>query len=395
MGDTLKADILSLKDEMISLRRDFHMYPELGMQEHRTAGIIENYLRGLGLEVKAGIAETGVVCVIEGNGPGKTLMLRADMDALPLDEKNDIPYCSRNEGLMHACAHDGHMAILLALAKLLNNRRNEFSGKIKLVFQPAEENAAGAFFMINEGVLENPDVKAALGLHLFTSIPIGFVGIREGVAMSCADIFSITINGKSGHISQPEKGIDAIHIAGHVITSLQSLISREISPQAAAVVHIGMINGGTANNIIADRVALSGSVRTFDDKIRTHIEDRMGGIVNNIAAAFRGTSSFNYLRGYPGLKNDKTITQLVKEVAGSVLGPEKIITPEPIMGSEDMSFFLEKVPGCFFFVGAGNKEKGLNHPHHNEFFNFDEDALVIGAEIMARAAFSYLNRLDS
>lgn len=247
--------------------------------------------------------------------------------------------------------------------------------------------------MIHEGVLENPAVDAVMGLHLFTTIPLGIIGVREGGAMSCADIFNIDINGKSGHGSQPEGGVDAIYIAGHVITSLQGIVSREISPQTPAVIHIGMVSGGRATNIIADKVSLSGSVRTFDDKIQTQIEERMGGIVDNIVSAFRGTSSFQYTRGYPILKNDAPMAGIVKEAAASVVGEKNVVRPEPVMGSEDMAFFLEKVPGCFFFVGAANAEKGLTHAHHNDYFNFDEDALVIGAETMARAVFAYLGTM--
>lgn len=392
MDDTLKNDVLSLKDEMISLRRDFHMYPELGMQEHRTAEKIKTYLSNMGLDVKTGVAGTGAVCLIEGNAPGKTLMLRADMDGLPIQEQNDVPYRSKNDGIMHACAHDGHMAILLALAKLFHNRKNDFPGRIKLIFQPGEENAAGAFFMIHEGALENPKVDAALGLHLFTTFPVGSIGLLEGAAMSSIDMFNITIKGKSGHGSKPEEGVDAILIAGHVITSLQTLVSREIPAQLPAVVHIGKINGGAAANIIADKVTLNGSVRTFDENVRSLIEKRMDDIVKGIVTAYRGAYSIEYGRGYPSLINNKSMVQLVKDTAVDVVGVENVFKPQPIMGSEDMAYFLEKVPGCFIFVGAGNEGKGLNHAHHNEFFNFDEDALVIGAEAMARAALAYLRQ---
>jgi amidohydrolase len=390
MTDDLKDDILSMTEEMITLRREFHQYPELGMKEIRTAEKITAYLKNLGLEPKTGIAETGISAVIEGKGPGKTLMLRADMDALPIQEKTDVAYRSLNDGIMHACAHDGHMAILLAVAKYLNNHRNDFSGRIKLVFQPGEEGLAGAYFMINDGVLENPSVDAAIGLHLFTTIPMGLIGIKEGPVMSGADFYSLTIKGKSGHGAHPDTGIDAILIAGAVITSLQSIVSREIAAQSPAVVHIGKIEGGTANNIIADQVTLSGGVRTFDEQLRNHIQTRMDDILKGIITAFRGDYTFDFIRGYPVLKNETNMTRLVREMAVSVVGEENVIEPQPMMGSEDMAFFLEKVPGCFFFVGAGVEKKGISRAHHNEFFDFDEDALAIGAETMARAALAYL-----
>jgi amidohydrolase len=390
MDDGLKTEFLGLKEEMISLRRDFHMYPELGFNETRTAVKIRDYLHALGLEAETGIAKTGVVSLIRGNRPGKTLMLRADMDGLPILEKNDICYRSRNEGVMHACGHDGHMAILLAVAKLLTARRNDFSGNIKLVFQPAEEGLAGAYFMLEAGILENPKVDAALGLHLFTTFPTGRIMIREGETMAGADMFTITINGKSGHGAYPESGIDAVFIAGQVITSLQGIISREIPTQSPAVVHIGKIQGGTATNIIADKVELSGGVRTLNESVRNRIQERLGQITEGIVSSFRGSSSVNYLQGYPVLKNDPFITRLVEKAAVESVGRNNVTVAEPMMGSEDMAFVLQKVPGCFFFVGAANEKKGLGALHHNEYFNFDEEALVIGAETLSRAALDYL-----
>ncbi len=390
MDDGLKKEILALEDEMISLRRDFHMYPELGMNERRTADKIKQYLENMGLKAITGVAQTGLVSLIQGKGPGKTLMLRADMDALPVFEKNDIAFKSKNDGVMHACAHDGHMAILLCAARILNARKKEFSGNIKLVFQPAEEAMAGAFFMISEGVLESPRVDAALGLHLFTSFPTGSIRVREGEAMASADIFTISINGKSGHGAYPDSGIDAIFIAGHVITALQGLVSREIGAQTPAVVHIGKIQGGLATNIIADNVVLSGGVRTLSEEVRDFIEERMKQLTKGIVSSFRGTCTVDYVRGYPVLKNDGRLARMVSTVAAGVVGPDNVTESEPTMGSEDMSFYLEKVPGCFFFIGAANAQKGLIRPHHNEYFNFDEDALMIGAETLVRAALAYL-----
>ncbi len=390
MDDGLKKDVLAIQDEIISLRRDFHMYPELGMNEIRTAVKINEYLNNMALETTTGIAETGIACTIKGKGRGKTLLLRADMDALPIMEKTDIPFRSKNEGVMHACAHDGHMAILLGAAKILNARRSEFFGNIKLVFQPGEEGLAGAFFMINAGVLEDPKVDAALGLHLFSTFPTGQIRVRDGDMMASADQFTITIKGKSGHGAQPEAGIDAIFIAGHVITALQDIVSRELSAQSPAVIHIGKIQGGSAANIIADQVLLTGSVRTLNEEIRKFVEQRMNSILNGIVSAFRGTYTFDYIRGYPVLKNETSMTRLIEKTARTVVGTGNVFTADPIMASEDMAFFLEKVPGCFFFVGAANVEKGCHHPHHSELFNFDEDAMVIGVETLVRAALSYL-----
>ena len=392
MTDNIRDDIRSLTEEMVALRRDFHMYPELGLQEKRTAEKIAARLKQLGLDPITGLAQTGISAVIEGSKPGKTLMLRADMDALPIQEKTNSTYASLNDGIMHACAHDGHMAILLTVAKILCNRRKDFSGQIKLVFQPGEEGLAGAFFMIRDGVLKNPSVNAAMGLHLFTNIPIGIIGLREGPVMAGVDFFSLSIQGKSGHGAYPESGIDAILIAAQVINSLQSIVSREIEPQTPAVIHVGKIEGGTANNVIADQVTLSGGVRTFDENLRNHIEKRMDDIFKGIIHALRGEYNFKFTRGYPVLKNDPAITRLVKNIALTVVGEKNVIDHQPIMGSEDMAFFLEKVPGCYFFVGAGNDRKKTNKPHHSELFDFDEDALAIGAETMVRAALAYLKQ---
>ncbi|MFO7962620.1 MAG: amidohydrolase [Desulfobacterales bacterium] len=391
MFETLKNDVRSLQQEMMMLRRDFHMHPELGMTEVRTADKIMHYLKELDLHPVGGIAQTGVACMIEGNGKGKTLLLRADMDALPILEKTDVPFRSQNDGVMHACAHDGHMAILLAAGKLLTARQKHFPGNIKLVFQPGEEGLAGAFFMIHEGVLENPKVDAALGLHLFSTFPTGQIRVREGDLMASVDQFTLEIHGKSGHGAMPESGIDAVHIAGHVITGLQGIVARELPAQSPAVIHIGKIHGGTAQNIIADNVVLSGSVRTLNEKTRTHVEERMNTLLNKIVSAFGGTCTFTYTRGYPILRNDPGMTQLIEQTAKQVVGSENVITADPIMGSEDMAFFLEKVPGCFFFVGAGNEEKRCRYPHHSELFNFDEDALVVGLETLVRGALTYLN----
>lgn len=375
---------------MIDLRRDFHQHPELGMEEKRTAEVVANRLERLHLKVSTGIGKTGVVGLLAGKGPGKTVLIRADMDALPIQEENDLPYRSRNKNVMHACGHDGHMAILLTVAKVLSTYRKDFSGFVKFVFQPGEEGFGGARLMIEDGVLKDSRVDAAFTLHLVTRLPLGFLGLRAGPVMACMDDFTIHIKGKGGHAASPEEGVDAILISAQVISTLQSLISREISPLTPLVVHVGTIHGGSAFNIVADSVELKGTVRTHDETLRRSMPERIDRIVKGVTEAMRGTHKLHYQFGYPPVFNDPSMTKLVKDVAAQIVGIRGVNEMPALMMSDDMAFFLKEVPGCYFFVGAANAEKGLNQPHHNSMFNFDEEALVVGAETMARVALAYL-----
>lgn len=390
MADTIHREVLDLKDGMIDLRRDFHQFPELAFKEERTSLTIARHLTELGLQVKTAVAETGVVGILEGKGPGRTLLLRADMDALPIQEQNEVSYRSKNKGRMHACAHDGHMAILLTAATILSGHRDAFSGQIKFVFQPGEEGYAGAREMISEGVMEEPKVDGAFGLHLLSSIPVGRVAIGSGPIMASMDSFTLEIEGKGGHAAMPEEAVDAILISSHVITSLQTLISKEVAPLTPLVVHVGTIHGGDAFNVVADRVELEGTVRTLDASLRDSMPGRMERITKSVTAAFRGTYKLDYRTGYPPVVNDGMMAQLVREATVPVVGEGGIIQLPPVMASDDMAFFLQEVPGCFFFVGAGNAESGMNQPHHNPLFDFDEHAMVNGAEILIRTALDYL-----
>jgi len=390
MADDLNRAARGLEDKMIAWRRDFHQHPEIGLQEERSAGIVAEHLRSLGLQVRTGVGRTGVVGLLEGGRPGKTLMLRADMDALPIQEQNDVPYRSQNDGFMHACAHDGHMAIMMGVAEILAGRRDRISGRIKFVFQPGEEGFGGAGLMIEDGVLENPKVDAAMGLHIWSGTPVGTIGVGEGPVMASADAFSIRILGESGHGAHPETAVDAILISGHVITSIQSLVSREVSAQTPLVVHIGMIRGGTAGNIVADRVTLRASTRALDEKLRQSIPERLDRLVGGIASAFGGRHEIRYIGGIGPVVNDAAVTTIVRDAAAVTVGPDNVILPEPSMGSEDMAMFLEKVPGCFFFIGARNADQGFDRAHHHPLFDFDEAALTIGAETLARAALNFL-----
>ena len=385
-----KKEIAGIKNEIIKLRRDFHQYPELAFAEKRTSEKITNYLKRLDLEVKTGVAGTGVVGSLSGQGRGKTLLLRADMDALPINEKNRIAYKSKNEGVMHACGHDGHMAILLAVAKILTAHQKDFKGNIKFVFQPGEEGYGGAKIMIKEGVLKKPKVNAALGLHISSLLPTGMIGLRVGTTMASMDDFSVRIHGRGGHAAIPDSGVDAILMSAQAITTLQSIITKEVSPVQPAVLHVGLIKGGDAFNVIADFAEFHGTVRTFDETLQKSMPDRIDRILKGVTQALRGSHELDYKFGYPPVVNDRGMSILVKQEAENVLGQGMVLEMPATMTSDDMAYFQREVPGCYFFLGAGNKKKNIDQPNHNSRFNIDEDALPLGVEVMVRSAMAYL-----
>ncbi len=391
MLNRMNDEIGELKEKLIHYRRDFHQHPELGLEETRTAGIVADRLEQLGLTVSRNIGQTGVVGLLEGGGPGKTLMLRADMDALPIQEENDVPYRSQNPGVMHACGHDGHTAILLTVAEVLSTHREEFPGRVKFVFQPGEEGFAGAKLMIEDGVLEDPLVDAAFGLHITTAMPVGVMATCDGPIMASMDSFTITLTGKAAHAAHADMGVDAIVMTSEVVSALQTLISREVSPTIPLVLHIGTIQGGTAFNVVAENVELKGTVRTFDEGFRASMPDRMNRLIGGVATAMKGSHQLDYKFGCPVLINDGGLTQLLKESIIEIIGNEGFIDLEPRMVSEDMAFFHQKVPGSYFYLGAANVEKGINTANHNPRFDFDENALVLGAQAMARVAWNFLS----
>jgi len=387
----MNIEIDELKEKLVQFRRDFHQHPELGLEEARTAGIVADHLEQLGLSVSRNVGQTGVVGLLEGNGPGKTLMLRADMDALPIQEENDVSYRSQNPGVMHACGHDGHTAILLAVAEVLSAHRDEIPGRIKFVFQPGEEGFAGANLMIEDGVLDAPSVDAAFGLHITNNMPLGVIAACHGPVMASMDSFTITLTGKAAHAAQADLGVDAIVLSSEVVSTLQTLISREISPTIPLVLNIGTINGGAAFNVVAENVELKGTVRTFDEGFRASMPDRMNRLIGGVATAMRGSHHLDYNFGYPVLINDEALTRLVKDAIIEIVGNEGYLDFKPRMVSEDMAFFHQKVPGSYFYLGAANAEKGLNRPNHNPRFDFDEAALVLGAQAMTRVAWNFLS----
>ncbi|SHK11963.1 M20 metallopeptidase family protein [Paramaledivibacter caminithermalis] len=391
------SNVLSLaegiKEWLIEVRRDFHMYPEFGMEEHRTSEMIAKYLDEMEIEYKKGIANTGVVGIIRGKDKGKTVALRADMDALPIEEKNQVSYKSKIEGKMHACGHDAHMAIVLGAAKLLNNMKDNLKGNIKLFFQPAEETVGGAKPMIEEGVMDNPKVDAVFGLHVAPEIPAGKIGIKYGKMNASSDSIKIIINGESTHGAYPHSGVDAIVIAGHVITALQTIVSRNIDPRNSVVVTLGVINGGTRGNIIADKVEMIGTVRTLDPQTRKKVLSRIKETVQKVSESLGGSGEIIVEEGYVSLINNDDMVDIVRTNALELLGRDNIkVLQEASLGVEDFAYFLQKSPGAFFRLGCGNVEKGIVHDGHHCLFDVDEDCLSIGVAIQVQNVLSILNK---
>lgn len=379
----IEPEVLQLKDEVIQLRRTFHMYPEIEFDLYRTSQIVADYLESLGLEVKRNVAKTGVVGLLKGAKPGKTIMLRADMDALPLQELNEVPYKSKIDGAMHACGHDGHTAMLLVAAKVLASRKDRLCGNVKFVFQPSEERfpPGGALPMIEEGVLENPKVDMAFGIHLWNALPVGTVGVRAGALLAAADEFRIVLKGKGGHGAYPHVCKDPIVVASELVLALQTLVSRSVDPLESAVVTVGRVQAGTTFNIIPETATLEGTVRTLNEQVRQTIKRRMEQLLHGICSAHGVDFELDYKDGTAVLVNDPELTELVRKVAEEVVGKEKVIEVPPSMGGEDMSFFLQKVPGVFYLVGTANPEKGLDKPHHSPYYDIDEDALIVGVQM--------------
>ena len=388
--DNLLGRAKELGADFVAYRRDFHRHPELGLEEKRTSKIVADFLMQLGIEVQM-VAGTGVVGLIRGSRAGKTIALRADMDALTITEQTGAEYASTVPGVMHACGHDGHTAILMGVAKLLSENR-DFSGNVKLLFQPAEEGPGGALPMVEAGVLANPHVDAAVGLHLGTvKYAAGQIALRDRVVCAAPDTIQITVKGKGGHGAHPHHSVDAIVASGHIITSLQSIVSREMDPLASVVITIGTIHGGYRQNIIADEVVMRGTVRTLDAVVRDGMAERIERIIKGICDSFRCEYELDYERGYPVLLNDAAMTKHVELVATRLLGEGNVfMAPHPSMGGEDFSYFAEKVPSCFFSLGAMNAAKKCDYPGHHPQFDFDEDAIPVGMALLAEICLGYL-----
>jgi amidohydrolase len=374
--------------QLVATRRDLHQHPELGFEETRTSTLAAERLKSLGYEVKSGVGKTGVVAVRSGDN-GRCVLLRADMDALPVEEANDVPYRSRHPGKMHACGHDGHVAIGLEVARRLAAPR--LGGTVKLAFQPAEEVSHGAQAMIADGVLDAPKVDAAFGIHLWNDLPVGTVGVMSGPIMASVDEFEITILGRGGHAAAPHQTVDPVLVAAHVVTALQSLVARRRNPFEEGVVSITQVNAGHAFNVIPGRADLRGTVRTFGGRFWDDAPALVEETAQGIAGAFGARAEVGYRRLSAPLVNDDGMAELMAEVAAQVVGKGNVKSGVRTMGGEDMSYFLQKVPGCFAFVGSAPKG-GKASPHHSATFDIDEESLVVGAELLTQTALRYLER---
>jgi amidohydrolase len=380
----------SLQNKLSKIYRSLHQYPELGWQEYKTSELIAQVLGDSGIKVKTGVGKTGVVGLLE-HGQGKCLAFRSDMDALPIREATNLPYASKNKGVMHACGHDGNMATVLGAALLLAKAKDKLKGRIKFIFQPNEENANGALAMIKDGVLENPPVTAMVGVHVSSGIPVGQVGIKYGQMMAAVDEFTITILGEGGHGAYPHKGVDAIVVSAQVVSNLQTLVSRQIDPLAPVVISVGSIHGGNQFNILADKVVMNGTVRTLDEKIHKMIPAMMKRSIDGITKSMGARYQLDYKIIGHSLVNDDKVNDLVKKVAFEKLDKNKVVLmTKSSMGGEDFAAYLDKVPGAFIYLGTGDRDRKKNYPWHHPKFKVNEKTIFLGAELLAAVAEEYL-----
>ncbi len=385
-----RAAAEALRGQLIAWRRDFHIHPELRFQEHRSARIIADRLRELGYQVQTGVATTGVVGLLEGKQPGLVAMARFDMDALPITEENEPEYVSQNPGVMHACGHDGHMAMGMGVATLMAQRRDEMAGTLKLIFQPAEEGASGAEAMVKEGVLKNPRPDVFLALHVWNEKPVGTIDVSPGAIMAAAEKWTCTVQGKGGHGALPHQTVDPIVATAQIITALQTVVSRNVSPLETAVVTVSTVHGGDAFNIIPPQVEMSGTIRTYYPATREAVLRRVREVIEGVARACGAVAEWKLVPLTPAVINDAGVAAVVREAAEAVVGLENVSSGERSMVSEDAALFMQEVPGCYFFLGSANVEGGLDAPHHSPRFDFDEDALPLGVAVMMHALAHYL-----
>lgn len=388
MAEKLFKKLESYYDEMVSIRRYLHQHPELSFKEEKTAHYIKMYYENLGIEVRGHVGGNGVVAKIYGSKPGKTIALRADFDALPIQDEKDVPYKSTVPGIMHACGHDGHTATLLVLAKTLYEMREELEGTYVMIHQHAEEYApGGAISMIEDGCLK--DVDAIFGTHLWASEATGKIQYRVGPIMAAADRFEITVQGKGGHGAQPHKTKDAIVTASQLVVNLQQIVSRKVNPVDSAVVTVGSFVAENAFNVIADKAKLIGTVRTFSEEVRTAIEEEIERTVKGTCYTADSSYEYAYYRGYPAVVNHKAETEYLIECAGQVNEVNSVEETEPQMGGEDFAYYLQHVKGTFFFTGAKPENTNENYPHHHPKFDIDEKAMLIAAKTLGAAALNY------
>lgn len=388
----LRLDIRSLQPQLVEWRRHFHQYPELGFRETLTAAFVSEQLQKWGIDHQTEVAKTGVVATIDSGKPGPVLAIRADLDALPIQEANNIPYKSQHDGIMHACGHDGHTAIALGTAYYLAHHRDSFRGIVKIIFQPAEEGPGGAKPMIEAGVLKNPDVDALIGLHLWNNLPAGTVGVRSGALMAAVEKFQCTIFGKGGHGAIPHQTVDSIVVASQIVLALQTIVARNIDPLESAVVTVGSLQAGRTDNVIADSAKMLGTVRYYNPVYQGFFGKRIEQIIGGICQSHGASYELNYASLYPPVINDQQMAELVRSVAETVVEtPAGVIPNCQTMAAEDISYFLQAVPGCYFFLGSANPDKNLAFPHHHPCFDFDETVLGMGVEMFVRCVEKFCN----
>ncbi len=387
-----------LRPALIAQRRDFHMHPELSNREERTARVVAEKLRALGMdEVKTGVGRYGVVALLKGKLPGDVVAVRADMDALPIQETIDVPYKSRNDGVKHACGHDVHMTVQLGVAEVLSKMRDQIRGTIKFIFQPAEEGPppgeeGGARLMIKEGALENPRPSAIFGLHVFPTFEVGTLAYNSGPALASSDRFHLTIRGRKVHGAYPHEGIDAVVVAAECVTALQTIRSRRINTQEPLVITVGSFHGGNRFNIIADEVRMDGTMRTLSEEVRSRTMELMRQVLAGVTAAHGAQFELTFDQPNPVTYNDPKLVEETLPTLRRVVGAANVVAPKPQMGSEDFSYFQQSVPGFFYFLGVGNKAKGITAMNHTPEFDADEEALVVGVKTMANVLLDYLDR---
>jgi len=384
-----RREATTLYDDMVRVRRDLHRHPELGFQETRTAGIVAETLTGLGVETQTGVGQTGVVGLLEGSRPGPTVLLRFDMDALPIQEEINHAYVSTNPGVMHACGHDGHVAMGLGLAHLFARRQREMAGALKFLFQPAEEGLGGALAVMADGALVDPRPDVALAMHLWSPVPLGKARVVEGPAMASSSVFTITVEGKGGHGAAPHLAIDPIVAAAQIVIALQSIVSRNTNPHDSIVVSIGEFSAGTTFNVIPERAVLKGTVRSYDKASHRMAYRRILEMATNMATAFGCRATMETVAIVSTVVNAPGPTAVVRAAAERVMGADNILEHRT-MAAEDMGYILEEIPGCYFFVGCSNGNPATQHAHHHPRFDFDERAMIDGVAIMAQAAASYV-----
>lgn len=387
---SFKAEVEALQDQMIEWRRDFHQHPELAFEEIRTSNMVADHLNALGMEVQRGVGQTGVIGVLEGAQDGPTVLVRADMDALPIHEENQTPYVSAIPNHMHACGHDAHTTIAMTVAQILAEKRDNLAGRVKFIFQPAEEIGAGAQAMIDDGALENPSADVAVGLHVWNDLPVGYVAVTGGPVMAGARSFHVSIQGKGGHAASPHQSQDPVMAAAHIMTMSQTIVSRNVAPLESAVISFTQMNGGDAFNVIPDRVQLTGTIRVFEPELEAMVIERFESIIQHVATAMQCEATVNYRHILPSLVNDQAIAERLRDGFSTIDENLHIVDDLRTMGSEDMSRFLSAVPGVYFFVGSANSERGLDFPHHHPRFDIDEQALVIGASLLVSAIADYV-----